>query len=122
MKNAPSPNGTNGLVRNPAGRFAPGNAGGPGNPHAKRSAEIRSLIYRTVSDDDLQAIIASLVQQAKAGDLPAAREVLDRCMGRPPQGLYESDETGRAAAVKVIVREMRQGGGAAGQAIDRTPE
>jgi hypothetical protein len=35
-----------------------------------------------VTTEDLRAICAKLVEQAKAGSIPAAREVLDRCLGR----------------------------------------
>jgi hypothetical protein len=78
----PSTNGPNG-GRNAGGRFAAGNRGGPGNPHAKRTAAIRGLLLDSVSDDDLRAIIAKLVEMAKDGDLAAARELLDRMLGKP---------------------------------------
>lgn len=81
----PSTNGSNGGDRGPAGRFAAGNAGGPGNPHAKRIAKLRSLLVEAVNDDDLRAIIGKLVEQAKAGDDAARRELLDRLLGRPHQ-------------------------------------
>lgn len=77
----PSPNGANG--RGPDGRFAKGNSGGPGNPYAKRAAKLRSALYEAVTDDDLRAIVAKLVESAKGGDIAAAREVLDRLLGRP---------------------------------------
>ena len=81
----PSTNGSNGGDRGPAGRFTAGNAGGPGNPHAKRIAKLRSLLVEAVNDDDLRAIISKLVEQAKAGDDAARRELLDRLLGRPHQ-------------------------------------
>ena len=79
----PSPNGTNG--RDGSGRFAPGNAGGPGNPHAKRVNELRTALMEAVTPDDLRKIIAALVKAAQAGDTAAAREVLDRTIGKPAQ-------------------------------------
>jgi hypothetical protein len=36
-----------------------------------------------VSDDDMRELVAVLVKEAKAGNVPAAREVLDRCLGKP---------------------------------------
>ncbi len=82
MSTAPSPNGGNG-VRDTQGRFAKGNPGGPGNPYAKQVARVRSLIVEAVSEEDLRAVIAALVEKAKGGDIVAARELFDRLVGRP---------------------------------------
>ena len=57
----------------------PGNRG-PGNPRAKRIAEIRSALIEAVSVEDLREIVAALVRRAKEGDVLAAREVLDRLL------------------------------------------
>ena len=77
-----STNGGNG-VRDSAGRFATGNPGGPGNPFARRVAQLRSALLDAVSDDDLREIVSALVTRAKAGDVVAAREVLTRIIGKP---------------------------------------
>ncbi|HPM84240.1 MAG TPA: hypothetical protein PLF81_26230 [Candidatus Anammoximicrobium sp.] len=76
----PSTNGDNG-GRTARGTFAKGNAGGPGNPHAKRVARLRSALLRAVTPEDIKAIIRKLVESAKSGDVPAAREVLSRLFG-----------------------------------------
>lgn len=81
MQAEPSTNGGNG--RDTGGRFAKGNPGGPGNPHARRVARLRTLLLETVTDDDLRAIVRAMVEQAKRGDLAAIREVLNRLIGRP---------------------------------------
>ncbi|MBI4717157.1 MAG: hypothetical protein HY763_05075 [Planctomycetes bacterium] len=81
MGDNPSPNGDNG--RDAAGRFAPGNAGGPGNPRARHSAALRRALLEAVSDDDIRLVVEKLVELAKAGDLAAIRELLDRTIGRP---------------------------------------
>jgi len=78
----PSPNRVNGNGRGPNGRFAKGNPGGPGNPHANRTARLRAMLLDTVSDDDFRAVVAKLVAMAKAGDLVAIRELLDRTLGK----------------------------------------
>lgn len=75
----PSPNGGNG--RGAGGRFAKGNPGGPGNPHARKVAQLRSALLRAVSPDDVQAVARKLVEQAKSGDVQAARVLLDRLFG-----------------------------------------
>ena len=80
--NTPSPNGSNG--RGAGGQFAVGNAGGPGNPHGRRVAQLRAVLLDAVTDDDVQAIVAKLVERAKGGDLRATKAVLDRPPGKPP--------------------------------------
>ena len=75
------PNGKNG--RDSRGRFVEGNPGGPGNPYARQVARLRSLIREAVSEDDLQAIVATLVDKAKKGNLTAIREVFNRLIGTP---------------------------------------
>ena len=81
----PSTNGDNG--RDAGGRFAKGNPGGPGNPFARRVARLRSLLLDAVSDDDLRAVVAKMVEKAKAGDVAAAREVLTRTIGKPTDAI-----------------------------------
>jgi len=76
----PTANGDNGRDSN--GRFTKGNSGGPGNPHARRTARIRRLILDSVSDDDIRATLATLVNLARGGDLAAIRELLDRTAGK----------------------------------------
>src|SRR5438132_12931358 len=79
----PSTNGHNG--RDNGGRFTPGNKLGRGNPFNKRACELRSALMESVSVDDVQKIIAALVKLAKSGDVVAAREILDRTIGKPVQ-------------------------------------
>ena len=81
MSNTPSQNGLNG--RDEKGRFAPGNPGGPGNPHARKVGKLRSAMLNAVTEAELTAVIKKLVDLAKSGNVPAAKEVLDRCLGRP---------------------------------------
>lgn len=75
----PSPNGLDG--RDAGGRFAKGNPGGPGNPHARQVAELRSALLSAVSTDDLLAVIKALIQKAQDGDVPATKLLLDRLLG-----------------------------------------
>ena len=84
MNAPPSPNGSNG--RAAGGRFAAGNAGGPGNPHAKLVARLRSSLYKAISPADLQDVLQALLTSAKGGDVPAARELLQRLLG-PPEAI-----------------------------------
>jgi hypothetical protein len=65
------------------GRFAPGNRGGPGNPFARRVADLRRALLDTVTPDDLQAITRQLIAKAREGDVAAARLVLAYTLGKP---------------------------------------
>ncbi len=87
MVRQPSPNGSNG--RRADGRFATGNAGGPGNPHARQTADIRRLIREAVTDDDLRAVVRCVVKKAKSGEPWAVKELLDRLAGKPTQAADE---------------------------------
>ena len=80
----PSPNG-----RTARGQFAQGNPGGPGNPYAKRVADLRAALLESVTEQDIRAVARALVKRAKEGEIPAIRELLDRLMGKagdnPPE-------------------------------------
>ncbi len=88
----PLANGGNG--RDGHGRFLPGNraAVGRGNPHADRVHAWRSALAATVTEDDLRAVIAELVERAKAGERWAVCELLDRCLGKPVQPTVTAGE------------------------------
>jgi hypothetical protein len=68
--------------------FAKGNPGGPGNPFAKQVAALRAKLYAAVTEADLQEVVQALLTKAKAGDVPAVRELLDRLLGKPPQAVH----------------------------------
>lgn len=84
---SPSPN-----ARNGRGQFAKGNPSGPGNPQARRVGQLRSMLLRTVKPKDMRTIVRSLIAKAKAGDVTAIRELLDRTLGRPTQAVDVSAE------------------------------
>lgn len=65
-----------------AGRFVPGNPGGPGNPHAGQVARLRSAMMAAVHDDDMRDVVATLVDLAKGGDVAAIKLLMDRCLGK----------------------------------------
>src|SRR4051812_9172096 len=86
-KSTPSPNGPNGRAVN--GQFAKGNPGGPGNPHARRTAELRAELLKTIGPDQLRGIIGNIGKIATDPATPAAVrlaalvELLDRVLGKP---------------------------------------
>src|SRR5262249_20282394 len=65
------------------GRFTAGNPGGPGNPFARRVAQLRSILMQAVKPEDLVAIVRKLVERAKAGDVAAAKLLLAYVLGKP---------------------------------------
>ncbi len=79
---APTPNGANG-DRDPRGRFAPGNPGGPGNPFARRVAAFRKAVCEAVTDQDFRDLAARLLQAARRGDLAAVKLLFAYTIGRP---------------------------------------
>jgi len=91
MQHTPTANGSNG--RGPDGRFLKGNPGGPGNPYARRVAQFRAALLARIKVGDLRAIADRLVEQAKAGDLLAIREVLNRTVGHVPKHVDRLTET-----------------------------
>lgn len=83
---SPSPNHLNGRDTN--GRFAKGNAGGPGNPYAKRIANLRACFLASVTELDIIAIATKIVESAKSGDGAAIKILLDYVIGKPDSVLH----------------------------------
>ena len=102
----PSGNSTNG--RDSGGRFAKGNPGGPGNPHARKVADIRRTLMETVTDNDLRQLVRTLVDKGKGGDVMAAREVLDRLLGKSKTSLSIEQEQQEVVFGPVKFRGGRQ--------------
>ena len=72
---------SNGRARD--GRFTLGNKGGPGNPFARKVGQLRSALLETVTEDDMKAVAAKLVEMARGGHLPAIKELHERTLGKP---------------------------------------
>jgi hypothetical protein len=70
-------------ARDGRGRFAAGNKGGPGNPFGRRLAAMREAVQRAVSVEAIEQLMAVLLAQAMAGDLGAAKLVLQYAVGKP---------------------------------------
>jgi hypothetical protein len=73
--------------RDPLGRFAPGNQGGPGNPFARLMGMLRCALVRRIKPEAVEAIADVLIDMAKAGDVPAARLVLSYGVGKPTEAV-----------------------------------
>jgi hypothetical protein len=99
---SPSSDGTS-EGRDNSGRFTQGNRFGRGNPNAKRVAQFRKALISAVSPIDIWQIIQALVEKAKQGDTIAAREVLDRTVGRVDRERSEPEFT--PLAVRFVTAE-----------------
>ena len=118
----PLPNGGNGRDR--LGRFAKGNPGGPGNPHAAAVGAWRSALAKSVTPDDLQDVIGQLLKQAKDGEPWAIRELLNRCLGRPEQALTIENEIPTFEQIVKVLRAKVDDGAWNGRQLpthDRRP-
>src|SRR5947209_135258 len=69
--------------RDPHGRCARGNVGGPGNPFARQVAALRSALLGSVTPEDIQGVAQELLRQAKEGNLAAAKLLLSYALGKP---------------------------------------
>ena len=71
------------VQRDANGRFAIGNDGGPGNPFARQTAALHSAFLQRATPQDMKAIADKLIEQAKAGNVVAAKLVLQYTIGKP---------------------------------------
>ena len=74
--------------RNGKGQFVKGNTAAKGIPkeHARKVMEIRTAILQAVEPEEVLEIMHTLVEEAKGGNIAAAREVFDRTIGKPVEG------------------------------------
>ena len=72
-------------------------------PLAKRVARLRLALFRAVSPADLQDVVVALLAQAKAGDVAAAKELLQRLLGPP----VELDLVERLGELERSIAELR---------------
>jgi hypothetical protein len=100
------------IGRDAGGRFAVGNSGGPGaiaHERTKRARALRQALHDAVTPEDMAAVARALIDKAKAGDVAAARELLDRIIGRPLPAPPQGDDDGEDKSV-VIRLEFDDGG------------
>ena len=82
-QNQNAPEQTTPEERDTKGRFTAGNRIGKGRRIGSRVNKLRRAMLEAVTPDDIREIISVLVGLAKAGDLTAAKIVLDRVLGSP---------------------------------------
>lgn len=77
MSQSPNPSATShATLRGANGRFAKGNAGGPGKPFARHVAQLRTALVSTVTAQDMRDIAHELLVQAKMGNREAIKLLL----------------------------------------------
>jgi len=69
------------------GKFTKGNqaARGHSTKQQTKAIDFKVVFQNAITNRDMVAIAKKMVKLAKKGDIKAAKEVLDRCMGKPPQ-------------------------------------
>jgi hypothetical protein len=77
----PSTNGS----RKVNGQFSEGNKYGRGNPHAQKVAQLRTALIESITPEDIKEIAATLLTQAKAGDINSCKFLLPYLVGTAPQ-------------------------------------
>ena len=92
--------------RDTNGRFARGNPGGPGNPHAERTEKLRAALITAVNAADVKRIIRAMVLNAEEGDVQAAALVLDRTLGKPRTPIDVNAEVAMASQVEHIYDQL----------------
>ena len=75
------------MDRDDKGKFVPGNqaAVGRSRKHAEQVGNLRRALFEEVTPERLKRIVNSLIVEAEAGQVAAARLVLEYCLGKPRQ-------------------------------------
>jgi hypothetical protein len=71
--------------RDSKGRFAKGNKGGPGNPFARKVAELRAALVNFVTEDDMKHLCFVLKMRAEGGDTVAMKLLFQYVLGKPAE-------------------------------------
>ena len=86
------------VQRDANGRFAIGNDGGPGNPFARQTAALHSAFLQRATPQDMKAIADKLIEQAKGGNVAAAKLVLQYTIGKPAPAVSRTTSTPRSGS------------------------
>lgn len=99
----PRANGANGRLpgRAPDGKFAKGNAFAQGNPLAAKVQQLRRVLLDVVTVKDLEKVCRKLITLAKAGDLVAIRELMDRLFGKSKTAIELTGADGEPLGVSM---------------------
>ncbi len=99
-------------TREANGRFARGNPGGPGNPHARFSAGMLTIARQTMTPEKIAAVFESIYIKALSGDMTAAKLILHYTIGKPGDAPHpdhlERDEWDLYQKNAMTLAEMQQ--------------
>ena len=97
--------------RDAQGRFLPGAAGGPGNPHARHCARMLEMFRNAISDDEMYYLCRLLWDKACKGDLSAIKFIWHYKIGKPPAApnpdLIDRDEWDNYQKDAMTLDEMK---------------
>ncbi len=65
-------------------------------------AEIRAALYGAVTPAGVSAVIAKVIELARAGDMAATKELFDRLLGKPKQTM---EVEGLLAVAKLYAKD-----------------
>src|SRR5947208_13713775 len=109
----------------PNGRFARGNPGGPGNPYARRVAQLRKVIINRLTEEDLLAITEALLAKAKEGSVGAAKLLLAYGIGKPASApdpdRLDGQELKHFKEQVEVVNDVHELAREVGKAVDKRP-
>lgn len=87
------------------GKFKKGNTASKGSTpaRAKKMHKHADAFKSAVTESDIIAIAKALVKKAKNGEAKPAKEVLDRCLGKPMQSVELTGEDGGVIKTTLII-------------------
>lgn len=102
--------------RDSAGRFKPGNRGGPGNPRVRKLGEFQAAVRKAVTPQELANVLVrmrdiAMDSQDEASAIAAARVLLERCLGKPeaaPRVIEAALDIGDVASPQDLAEARRR--------------
>jgi cobalamin biosynthesis protein CobD/CbiB len=82
--------------------FLKGGPGGPGRPPKAAEDRLLDLVKSAVTPSELRAVMRTLAQKAKDGDVPAARLLLSYLIGLPT----DTSTAERLSALENLAHEL----------------
>ena len=88
----------------PNGDFAKGNTASVGRQQGSQvtANKFKLAFQAAISETDIQDIAKAMLIKARAGDVKAAKEVMDRCMGKPEQPVQVTGDNNNPIIITVF--------------------